>query len=246
MIKLMDKALFCGAALLSCVSQAQVTVQINGADFQFAGNPRLSDVLAPAALQAKWYWPASALYKLNSNQPVMLQQQLLKNIIELRQQYAADSEVFTALVSVERQVEAWQLAERVAIPMDYDFARLRPGLNPRFDNGNYLLKLQLRPQVVHVFGAVQRAVAVTHQSSAAVSHYLPDIERSNLAADHEVIILQPDGSQLAVGVAYWNQQHVEVMPGAQLFIPFKAQLFSREFARLNEQLEQLAMHRILP
>lgn len=246
MNKLMGRALCCTVALWSSVSAAQVAVQINGTDFQFTGNPRLSEVLAPVALQAKWYWPASALYKLDGNQPVMQQQQLLKNINELKQQYATDSDVFAALVSVERQVAAWQLAERVIMPMDYDFARLRQNLNPRFDNGNYLLKLLPRPQVVHVFGAVQRAVAVTHQSSAAVSHYLPDIERSTLAADHEVIILQPDGSRLAAGIAYWNQQHIEVMPGAQLFIPFKAQLFGREFARLNEQLEQLAMHRILP
>jgi len=246
MIKLMGRALCCAVAMCSFFSMAQVSVKINGAEYQFAGNPRLSDVLAPVALQAKWYWPASALYKLGGNKPVMQQQQLLKNINELKQQYATDSDVFAALTSVERQVAAWQLAERVTMPLDYDLARLRQNFNPRFDSGNYLLALQPRPQVVHVFGAVQRAVAVTHQSSAAAAYYLSNIEPSPLAANHEAIIIQPDGNRLVVGVAYWNQQHAEVMPGAQLFIPFKAQLFGREFARLNEQLEQLAMHRILP
>jgi hypothetical protein len=240
------KTLYCSAALMSFAGMTQVNVQINGAEYNYADNPRLAEVLAPVALQAKWYWPAATLYKLSSNTAQIQREQLLQTLVDIKARYSANTELQTVLASIERQVKAWHLAERVTTPVDYDFARLREQMNPRFDSGSYLLKLPLRPQVVQVFGAVQREVAVTHQSSAPVSHYLPDIERSPLASDDEVILLQPDGSRLAVGVAYWNRQHIEAMPGAQLYIPFKTQLFSADLALLNQQLEQLAMHRILP
>ncbi len=246
MNKQLFRALCCSVALMSFAVTAQVNVQINGVEYHFAGNPRLTEVLIPVALQAKWYWPAATLYKLSSDTAQLQREQLLQTLADLKTRYSTNTELQAALVSVERQVKAWQLAERIAIPIDYDFARVREQMNPRFDNGSYLLKLPLRPKVVRVFGAVLREVAVTHQNSSKTSHYLAGIERSPLASTEDVILLQPDGSRLAVGVAYWNRQHTEAMPGAQLFIPFKTQLFNADLALLNQQLEHLAMHRILP
>jgi hypothetical protein len=65
-----------------------------------------------------------------------------------------------------------------------------------------------------------------------------------LADKDRVIILQADGREVTAPVAYWNKTHQEVMPGSQLFVPFKQTLFQSEFDTINQQIMTLALNRV--
>ncbi|MCS4308797.1 hypothetical protein M2404_003159 [Rheinheimera pacifica] len=242
----MLKQLVFSALLIAPTVYAAVTVDINGNRRQFDANPRLHEVLAPVALQSNWYWPAAALYQLNSDQPEQLRQQLLQQIAQLKQQNAADSDFFTTMESLERQLASWRLAKRIAMPIDYDLARVRPEFNPRFDNGAYLLQLKQRPASVYLFGALSSEMTVTHRGAAAAADYIISAQPTPLADVAELILLQPNGKVQAAGAAYWNHAHIEAMPGAQVFIPLQSQLFSSQLDILNKRLLELASHRVLP
>jgi hypothetical protein len=45
-------------------------------------------------------------------------------------------------------------------------------------------------------------------------------------------------------VAYWNKAHQEVMPGSQIFVPFKQSIFQPELATINQQIINLALNRV--
>jgi hypothetical protein len=59
-----------------------------------------------------------------------------------------------------------------------------------------------------------------------------------------VIIIQADGRNTTVPIAYWNKAHQEAMPGSQIFIPFKQSLFKTDFVSINQQIITLALNRL--
>ncbi|HEY0924893.1 capsule biosynthesis GfcC family protein [Rheinheimera pacifica] len=242
----MLKQLVFSVLLVTPVVYGAVTVDINSNRYQFDSNPRLNEVLAPVALQSNWYWPAAALYQLDSDEPEQLRHQLLQQIVQLKQDNSANNELVTTLQSLERQVAAWRLAKRILVPIDYDFARIRPEFNPRFDSGTYLLQLKRRPANVYLFGALSSEMTVTHRSAAPAADYVVSAQTTAVADLAELMLLQPDGKVQAVGAAYWNHAHIEAMPGAQVFIPLQSQLFNSQFELLNQRLLELASHRVLP
>lgn len=242
----MFRVLFFSALLITPAAHSAVTVDINSSHYQFNANPRLNEVLAPVALQGNWYWPAAALYQLDSDEPEQLRQQLLQQIAELKQHNSADNNLVTTLQSLEQQLASWRLARRIVLPIDYDFSRARPEFNPRFDDGAYLLQLTQRPDSVYLFGALNSAMTVVHRGAAAAADYITSAQLTASANTAELVILQPDGKVQMAGVAYWNPTHIEAMPGAQLFIPLKSELFNSQLEILNQGLLELAIHRVLP
>ncbi len=231
--------------LCSSLSQAAVSIDINGERRQYSENPRLAAVLQPYALKQQWYWPAAALYRTDSQRAEVLRQQLLQLANEIAQQ-SDDAPLRDSLALLQAQLNQWQLAERITIALDYDAATVQSALNPRFDNGSYRIQLKRRPVVVHIAGAVKRALSVPHSSASHVSVYTQDHQFSYAADTSRLAIVQPDGRIVIAGISYWNSEHIEAMPGAQLLVLFKEPLFDQRFARLNTLLQQLAVHRILP
>lgn len=228
----------------------QVNVQINQQLFQYAFDnkalaPRLADVLTPVALQNNWYWPASALYKTDDNAAQLLQQQVLQQLSALQLEYAADAKLQHALSRMAAQVKSWQLATRIFIPIDYDFARAVAKLNPRFTAGDYLLQLYPRPAQITVLGLVQQPGKISHKNAASVAAYTDEFKLLPAAATDILYVIQPDGRIDKVTVAAWQQPTIEAMPGAQLFVPFKPALFSAKWQNLNQSILALARHRVL-
>ena len=238
--------LITGLALMLPAAKAGVTVTINQQQYQFSGNPRLTEVLAPVALQQSWYWPAAALYQLNEPAPEQMRQDVLQQLAGLQTAYADDNAMLTTLVAISQQVQSWQLAKRVMRNIDYDAASIDPARNPRFDDGNYLLHLTPRPKQLYLFGALSNAGGITHQSATELAGYRSAINYLAAAAQHQIFLLQPDGNQQQAGVVSWNHVHVEPMPGSQLFVPIAAPLFDQQITALNQALLALAVHRVLP
>ena len=258
---------YVGLGLLTCLSSGTIyataptsttaggttTIDINNTRFMFDYPPRMTEVLAPVALQQNWYWPASKLYRLNSSElsssqlnstkPEQQRALVLQQLAQLQQ--SAEPALQTELATLQLQVKNWRLAERIVIPIDYDLARAQVPFNRRFEPGLYKLQLVARPEQVHFWGAVTKNIAMPHSGATAVADYMSAIERSDVADSTIVYIMQPDGRIIKAGVAAWNQLHIEAMPGAQIFIPFASGWFGAEPEKLNQNLLALALHRVV-
>ncbi|MEO3678862.1 capsule biosynthesis GfcC family protein [Rheinheimera sp. FR7-31] len=231
--------------VLSSISHAKVTVKVNGEQHNYEERPRLTEVLQPYALQQRWYWPAAALYRIDSQRAEHIRRDLVVLGEEILQQ-TDDTALQDALKLLLLQVNQWQLAERIFIPLDYDAASVQVSLNPLFDAGSYSVMLKRRPTMVHIAGAVSRSVSVPHNSASHVKVYLQEEQFSHGADRSRVAVVQPDGRVIIAGTESWNSEHVEAMPGAQLLVLFAEPLLDKRFATLNNLLQQLAVHRIFP
>jgi hypothetical protein len=136
------------------------------------------------------------------------------------------------------------LARRLPVKIDYDLARTVAKNNLLLTHGKYILDLSTRINTVQLFGAINATNNVDHRGHTDVSEYINDQTLTDLANKDIVILIQADGRKITAPVAYWNKTHQEVMPGGQLFVPFKQSLFQPEFASINKNIVILALNRV--
>ena len=223
---------------------SNVNISINQKSYSYTENPRLADVLKPFAIEENWYWPATALYRKNSNN---IEEKRAIVLSELKTVYSqqTDPKFKKALVYLEQQIIAWQLVERIFIDIDYDKARIQAEHNPSFKDGDYLLLLKERPEAVSVFGMLENARAIPLLSMTTSYEYLKGIDVSEGSDKSFVFIIQADGSVKKVGIAYWNRVDHQIMPGGQLYIPIAERLFSNRIDELNKKIAELAANRVI-
>ena len=232
--------LFCLAAAPSV--NANVSIQLNKELYQFEHNPRLVEVLAKVATEKQWYWPAAALYRLDSS----LAEQQRNNIIEkLKLIRLSLSEQHAARVTyLIEQIKLWQFADRVNVPIDFDAAQMNVNNNPRFENGSYRLDLILRPTTAQVIGLTTQSLSVDLTEAQCAHQYIHQLV-PNLANKDFAYLIQPNGVSIKIGIAYWNTNCVDIMPGSQIFLPLPESQFFHENRLLNEQIVALAKNRIV-
>jgi hypothetical protein len=61
-----------------------------------------------------------------------------------------------------------------------------------------------------------------------------------------VYIITPQGDVDERGIAYWNLDFSQLMPGSQVYVPISPELFSNKLKVLNKRVAALAVHRVLP
>lgn len=226
-------------------AMAKVTVTINHQAFEFDHNPRLVEVLAPVAIEQNWYWPSAVLFEDTNNELETTRQLLLNNLSNLSQAYEADNaKLAESIEELKATIASWRLAKRLPIKVDFDLARIVAAENPQLPNGDYILELDERKNTVQLFGAVHKTNQLNHQGHADASQYITDQLRSELANKDYVILIQADGQKIMAPVAYWNKKHQEIMPGSQIFVPFKESLLQPELNLLNQQIVTLALNRL--
>ena len=246
MKKLSLLALFAITHLVLNSATAQVSVWVENQQHQFANEPRLLEVLAPLGAKEKVYWPGTALYEIDKGDLEQTRQALLKRLSALaKAQLQKAPQLSYALEQLVADITSWTLARRLPVIIDYDLARIEAAANPQFTQGHYRLRLAPRPKVVHVFGAVNYSQQVAHLPHSEVSQYNTRQHHNDLANKELVHIIQADGREIKAPSAYWNKSHQEVMPGSQIFVPFKESLFSPEFSQINQQIVTLAVNRVL-
>lgn len=228
-------------ALQAIVAQAKVEITLNNKHFTYQTPPTLVEALAPVGLAQNWYWPASKLFRLPAESIEQERAQILTQLERLKSGLAAEQQA--DIIALQYVIGQWQLAERILLPIDYDRARIEPTFNRRFDPGNYILQLERRPSTVTFWGAVKTSVSLNHQGASAVADYMPGVRISDLAERSWVWLVQPDGRVERVGVAAWNYQHIEAMPGALIYVPFSFTFFNDDLQRLNQRLVALSLHR---
>jgi hypothetical protein len=244
----MKKFTLISLLLIGCLAlnsaNATVTVIVEQQQFVFENEPSLADVLGPLAGQQNWYWPAAALYKTGDNSLERKRRGVLRQLLTLaRNQTHKDSRL--PIEHLAADINRWRLGRRLPVTIDYDLARNRTEANPQFTEGKYILRLAPRSHVVNVLGAVNDSQQIAHQPHGDVSEYVSPQSLSNLADKDILILIQADGREITVPAAYWNGVHQEAMPGSQIFVPFKENLFSPEISELNQQIINLAVNRVL-
>lgn len=223
-----------------------VQVQLDDQWLQFTERPRLLDVLQYAAIDSTTYWPAASLHQSDDDMQAK-HAQFLQQLLQLRDDYRAKNQQqkANAIQLLYIQVRQWQLARRVPLSIDLDKARTQLAANPRLDSGDYRLTIGPRPKVIYPVGLYQESAPMPHQRATPAREYLVPGYRLPLADRNYVLVVQPDGTVTQVGVAYWNRHYHELQPGAQLLIPFAPRALPRRYRHLNNDLIELALHRVV-
>lgn len=233
---------FLSLAISFYASAKPVDININGMKLTYDKAPRLSSVLKQAVKQGEWYWPASKLF---DNKTTEIESERQEIISELKLLLSDSSERQTQVITdLLTQVGSWQLMRRISMRIDYDLARIKERFNPRLIESQYLLKVATRPEIVNVFGTPHALAEMPHIAGADISMYLQDDDLDCHADADFVYVITPYGEVDKVNRSYWSNEHYELAPGAEVFLPLPENLFSSDVESLNQRIASLAMHRI--
>lgn len=227
--------------LITFSAHSNVKIVINGMSHEYVESPRLSEVLSPIAEQENWYWPASGVYRSDSQKQESQKRQVLADINTTANNHAGLQSTLNAL---KEQVSNWSLSLKVNLDIDYDKARLIEHANPKFEAGEYLITLTLRPDYITVFGAVSNNNRLSYKDGQCLYNYVEQMQRNSDADPDYVYVIQPDGKIIKPGVAYWNKQCLLVMPGSQIYVPLRENLLFSDIQDLNRSIADLAVNRI--
>ena len=220
---------------------ASVEISINESTYLFTTPPRLSDVLAPVALQKHWSWPASQLFSLDA----AAVEQERSQLIELLAKEGRDNTKYkSTFQSIINQLKSWQIAHRVAIPIDFELARYSLPNNPQFEAGSYQLLLSERPTSLYVFGAVSTPSNITYVNNQCLEDIMQTIVSAPFADSSFVYIISPQGKVQKAPIAYWNRQCILPMPGSTLYVPLRENTLFKAISNVNEDIATFAVNRI--
>ncbi|AXT38488.1 hypothetical protein D1814_07300 [Alteromonas sp. BL110] len=223
-----------------------VSVMVNKQTYQFDRPIRLSSVLSIVADNGDWYWPTASAFDLTNPTAEREKEIALSQIRELLASFDKDSDTHKALQNLFEQVSSWTVSTRIDMPISYNRARLFFEENPMFQPGKYWIRLNGRPNVVHFSGAVIKPGAYQHQSDTSIYTAAHTVEKAVDADRSVVYVIDPTGNIEEKGIAYWNLDFAQLMPGSQVYVPISSELFSNKLKQLNERVAALAVHRVLP
>ena len=223
-----------------------VSIMINKQTYQFDRPIRLSSALSIVADNGDWYWPSASAFDLTNPKAEREKEIALSQIRTLLTQFDKDSETHVALQNLYEQVASWTVSTRIDMPISYNRARLFFEDNPMFQPGKYWIRLNGRPNVVHFSGAVVKPGAYKHQSDTSVYTAVHTVKKAVDADRSHVYVIDPRGNIEEKGIAYWNLDFAQLMPGSQVYVPISSELFSDKLKQLNERVAAVAVHRVLP
>ncbi|MGF1714568.1 capsule biosynthesis GfcC family protein [Photobacterium chitinilyticum] len=125
---------------------------------------------------------------------------------------------------------------RLHITLDFDVVLIEPSFNPIIA-GEYSLILPPRPKHVLVLGATTEPQTVEWQERKSANYYLNKIEILEDADNSYVWVIQPDGVAEKHPIAYWNQNHLDIAPGAIVYLGYKS--FPSISKDLNQEIVNL-------
>lgn len=211
--------------------------------------PRLADVVVGVNNSADLYWPAARFYKTSPDDVIAVEQQrqqVLQQLKQLQQWYLQDhqDELATSTELVLLDIQSWQLAKQLLLPLDPDRVRVKAQLNPKLIAGQYLLVVGPRPEAVQLIGFTKtKKLPVLNAASAA--DYLGKIDPLEGASSSFLYITPAGSATLLAETGMWNNKPQDVPPGALLFVPIEQRLLPSEFENLNKQIIELAQHKVV-
>ena len=190
----------------------------------YASAVRTEQVLEDAQLQiAKHsllttpvYWLQAAIF----TQPLEQERSTLLAIITAKQsEFDITDERYTALAALHQFISNSHFAKRAPLQLDYDQARITNSANPLL-SGELTLQLPARSEQVWVLGAVAEAGAIKWQQRQSTAEYLEQAKAISAAKNDTAVVIQPDGKIQTHPIAYWNESHHDIAPGAIIYLPF--------------------------
>jgi len=181
------------------------------------------------------FWTSAALFKYfphSQKQHVISQLELLaKN---------KKGEQRQAVLSLVAQLQQLQIGQRIFTPLDYDQIRVNSARNPLVSQ-NMTLVLPSRPSTVLITGAVLQTKWVNWQERLDANGYLEQVVLLSNAENSKAWVIQPDGKVEQHPIAYWNQNHLDIAPGAAIYLGFSS--LPAEFSTINEDIVNLLRNR---
>ncbi|MEC8417618.1 MAG: capsule biosynthesis GfcC family protein [Pseudomonadota bacterium] len=223
-----------------------LNVTLNGQTYIFERPVRLASMLSIVSDKNDWYWPASTVFDLNANDAELEREAIKAEISALLPLITRHSDKYAALGHLYRQISSWDLHTRVVMPVSYNRARLIAEENPMFQFGRYAIELNTRPKNVHVWGAVKKPQAYLHQNGTPIYTAIDEVKKGKRPDRSHVFIIDPQGNIEKKGIAYWNLDASQIMPGSQIYVPINSELFSDRIEKLNWRVAALAVNRVLP
>jgi hypothetical protein len=223
------------------VSQANVNIQINQTQYSYLTQPRLNEILTPIEAAANWYWPSAQLFNLDKTAVEEQRQALISLLSNYAKQNDDSRATYAALI---QQLQNWRLADRIQIKIDFELTRFSLEHNPRFEDGDYLLKLSTRPKNLYIFGAIDAPIVKTFSENSCLQDLLTDVNRLANADLNQVYLISPSGSVQSVPIAYWNSRCVVAMPGSSIYVPLQENQWFKQAKVINRQVASLAINRI--
>lgn len=181
------------------------------------------------------FWTSAALFKYfphPQKQHVISQLKLLANHWKGEQRQA--------VLSLVAQLQQLQIGQRIFTPLDYDQVRVNSALNPLVSQ-NTTLVLPSRPSTVLIIGAVLQTRWVNWQERLDANGYLEQVVSISSSDNSEAWVIQPDGKVEQHPIANWNQNHLDIAPGAAIYLGFSS--LPAEFSTINEDIVNLLRNR---
>lgn len=179
-------------------------------------------------------------YKLFNLDKQSQADELFNNVIQQLEALSLDIDYQQNAAMLLQQLKQLSFAYREDINLDLDAIRLDPSLNPSLP-GSYALELNSRPDTILFFGLVEQ----TQQPFSASKQLGDYIQQTALLAqsnNSDAWVISPDGSTQKVGFAYWNNQHMNLMPGSTVFIGFNSSglsVFDNDLEKLEQDIVTL-------
>ncbi|MGR5066521.1 capsule biosynthesis GfcC family protein [Photobacterium sp. DNB22_13_2] len=167
---------------------------------------------------------------------------VLKLIDQLVDKEPTSFALKASLKANERWISDNIIYTRQFIALDFDAIRLNKKLNPLL-NGDYHLYLANRPNDVLIIGATQKPTTLHWQPRLSAKQYL---DKTALIDNHQkdyVVVIQPDGKVEQHPIAYWNSDHMDVAPGATIFIGYGN--LPSGYQSLNQEMINLLRNKVL-
>lgn len=233
---------FVASIFLFAPVEAQVKVQIHDQIFQFEKNPRMLDVLANVASKNAIYWHGAKLFRVSDHE---VENKRISVINDLAKQGKKNSKFKSEYQSLINQIKSWELADYIEVDIDFDRSRFEEKYNPRFDDGNYLLDIGKRPESLYIFGLVEQPKNIQYENNQCLSEILDKLDKTSYADKTFVYLLSPSSEFKRINIAYWSKECVLPEPGSQIFVPLRENQIFLTNSRLNKEILELSINRLL-
>ena len=222
---------------------ADVTFNIAGQLFGFEQPVKLAGILS-IVKDKPTYWANAAVFELNDRKVEQMRAEVLTELAQLIRDTSPGSHDYKVLSRWYSEIGSWRMMRRLNITVDYDQARLNPKRNPQFNEGDYYIRLKPRTPSITLSGMVKKPLSLAFDTELTVADYVDNAELSEDAHRDYVYVLEPNGKVTKVGIAYWNRQFYQPMPGSEIFVPLQDSLFFDRIDDLNNRIAHLMIHRM--
>lgn len=243
-----------GAGLALLLSLAAATeaaaVTIAGAvqtpgTYALGNNDRLLDAILHAQPSPDTYW-LGAHYARRAN--VAPQARLKEGLLARLRDYLTadhDQEAVACLGKFEQELAKLPITGRQSQALDPEALDLDARANRRLQDGDSLV-VPLRPPYIVIQGLVREELKLPYRHGRLAADYLAEAQRCAGANRSHVWIIYPDGTTRRIGIAYWNEEPVNLAPGARLLVPLAEGRWDDATPILNARMAEFLATQPLP